>query len=154
MSLKKQAINGVKWSFAQQFSVQIINFFVQVVLARLLMPESFGLVAMVIVFVSIGSVLMDGGMTSSLIRTKEPDQIDYSTVFFTNLVASLAIYVVVYLLAPVIAHFYEREVLTDIIRLLAVTFVIRAFIAVHVAKLTKEMNFKLQMQLQIPSVIL
>ena len=50
MSLKKQAISGVKWNFAQQFSVQIINFVVQVILARLLMPEMFGLIAMIIVF--------------------------------------------------------------------------------------------------------
>jgi len=74
MSLKKRAITGVKWSFVQQFSVQIINFGVQVILARMLMPEMFGLIAMVIVFISIGSALMDSGMTSSLIRTKNPDQ--------------------------------------------------------------------------------
>lgn len=154
MSLKKQAITGVKWSFAQQFSVQIINFGVQVILARLLMPEMFGLIAMVIVFISIGSTLMDSGMTSSLIRTNNPNQTDYSTVFVTNLIVSVAIYILIYVLAPYIAVFYNQEVLTNIIRLLAFSFVIRAFVAVHVAKLTKEMNFKLQMQLQIPSVII
>lgn len=154
MSLKQQAITGVKWNFVQQFSVQIINFGVQVILARLLMPEMFGLIAMVIVFISIGTALMDSGMTSSLIRTKEPDQIDYSTVFVTNLIVSFAVYGVVFLSAPYIAAFYDQDVLTDIIRLLALSFVIRAFVAVHVAKLTKEMNFKLQMQLQIPSTII
>lgn len=154
MSLKKQAVLGVKWNFLQQFSVQIINFGVQVILARLLMPEMFGLIAMIIVFISIGQTLMDSGMTSSLIRTKNPDQIDYSTVFVTNLLMSIAIYSVTYLLAPSIAGFYNQEVLTDIVRVFALTFVIRAFVAVHVAKLTKEMNFKLQMKLQIPSTII
>lgn len=154
MSLKKQAITGVKWNFVQQFSVQIINFGVQVILARLLMPEMFGLIAMVIVFISIGTALMDSGMTSSLIRTKDPDQTDYSTVFVTNLIVSFAVYGVVFLSAPYIAAFYNQDVLTDIIRLLALSFVIRAFVAVHVAKLTKEMNFKLQMQLQIPATIM
>lgn len=154
MSLKKQAISGVKWNFLQQFSVQIINFGVQVILARLLMPEMFGLIAMIIVFISIGQTLMDSGMTSSLIRTKNPDQIDYSTVFVTNLLMSIAIYGVNYALAPLIAEFYNQEVLTDIVRVFALTFVIRAFVAVHVAKLTKEMNFKLQMKLQIPSTII
>lgn len=153
MSLKKQAISGVKWNFVQQFSVQIINFTVQIILARLLMPEMFGLIAMIMVFISIGSMLMDSGMTSSLIRTKNPDQLDYSTVFLTNLIASFAIYILIYALAPHIANFYNQEVLTDIIRLLSLSFVIRAFVAVHVAKLTKEMDFKLQMKLQIPSVI-
>lgn len=154
MSLKKQAISGVKWNFIQQLSVQAINFAVQIVLARLLMPEMFGLIAMVIVFVSIGASLMDSGMTSSIIRTKEPDQLDYSTVFVTNLIVSFAIYILIYLGAPYIAAFYNQEVLTDIIRLLSISFVIRAFVAVHVAKLTKEMNFKLQMQLQIPASII
>lgn len=154
MSLKKQAIAGIKWTFVQQFSVQIINFAVQIILARLLMPEMFGLVAMVVVFMSIGQALMDGGMTSSIIRTKNPDQLDYSTVFITNIIMSLGIYGVIFIAAPYIALFYNQEILTNIIRVLSLTFVIRALVAVHMAKLTKEMNFQLQMKLQIPSTIL
>lgn len=154
MSLKKQAISGVKWNFAQQFSVQIINFGVQVILARLLMPEMFGLIAMVIVFISIGQTLMDGGMTSSLIRTENPTQVDYSTVFMTNMGVSIAIYAFTYLLAPYIASFYSQEVLTNIVRLFALSFVINAFVAVHIAKLTKEMDFKQQMKLQVPSTLI
>lgn len=154
MSLKKQAIAGIKWTFLQQFSVQIINFAVQIILARLLMPEMFGLIAMVVVFMSIGQALMDGGMTSSLIRTNNPDQLDYSTVFITNIIMSLGVYGVVFIAAPYIALFYNQEILTNIIRILSLTFVIRALVAVHMAKLTKEMNFKLQMKLQIPSTIL
>lgn len=154
MSLKRQAILGVKWSFIQQFSVQIINFAVQVILARLLMPEMFGLIAMITVFISIGQSLMDSGMTSSLIRTENPTQTDYSTVFTTNMVMSIAIYATTFILAPYIANFYEQEVLTDIVRLFAVSFIINAFVAVHIAKLTKEMNFKQQMKLQIPSTLI
>ncbi|EJO36133.1 polysaccharide biosynthesis protein [Acinetobacter radioresistens WC-A-157] len=154
MSLKKQAIAGIKWTFVQQFSVQIINFAVQIILARLLMPEMFGLIAMVVVFISMGQALMDGGMTSSIIRTKNPDQLDYSTVFITNIIMSLGIYWVVFIMAPYIALFYNQEILTNIIRILSLTFVIRALVAVHMAKLTKEMNFQLQMKLQIPSSIL
>lgn len=154
MSLKKQAIAGIKWTFVQQFSVQIINFAVQIILARLLIPEMFGLVAMVVVFISIGQALMDGGMTSSLIRTKNPDQLDYSTVFITNIIMSLGVYGVIFIAAPYIALFYNQEILTNIIRILSLTFVIRALVAVHMAKLTKEMNFKLQMKLQIPSTIM
>src|SRR5690554_7659562 len=107
MSFKKQAVSGVIWTFTQQFSMQIINFGVQIILARLLMPEVFGLVAMLTVFVSIGQMLMDGGMTSSLIRTKNPDQLDYSTVFLTNLMVSVGIYVIIFLAAPAIASFYD-----------------------------------------------
>lgn len=154
MSLKNQAVAGIKWTLIQQLSVQVINFTVQIILARLLMPEMFGLIAMVVILISIGQSLMDGGMTSSLIRTKNPDQLDYSTVFITNIIMSLFIYGVVFIIAPYIALFYKQEILIDIIRIFALTFVIRALVAVHLAKLTKEMNFKLQMKLQIPSTIL
>lgn len=152
-NLKKQAISGVIWTFAQQFSVQLINFGVQIILARLLMPEDFGLIAMLMVFISIGQFLMDGGMTSSLIRMKEPKQVDYSTVFVTNFGVSLIIYTLVFITAPFIADFYGQELLKNILRVFALTFVIRSLVAVHVAKLTKEMNFKTQMKLQIPSTI-
>lgn len=154
MSIKKQAISGVKWSFVQQLSVQIINFIVQVVLARLLLPEMFGLIAMVAVFISIGTMLMDSGMTSSLIRTKNPVQADYSTVFITNIVVSVAIYILIFIVAPYIAVFYKENSLIDIIRVLAFGIVIRSFVAIHMAKLTKEMNFRLQMRLQVPSTII
>lgn len=153
MSLKKQAVNGVMWTFAQQFSVQIINFAVQIILARLLSPEIFGLIAMLTIFISIGQSLMDGGMTNSLIRTKNPDQLDYSTVFVTNFIVSFGIYIIVFLLAPLIADFYNQDILKNVLRVFSLTFVIRSFVAVHVAKLTKEMNFKTQMKLQIPSTI-
>lgn len=153
MSLKKQAISGVIWTFAQQFSVQIINFGVQIVLARLLMPEMFGLIAMLSVFISIGSMLMDGGMTSSLIRTKNPDQLDYSTVFMTNMLVSIGAYLLTFVGAPYVAKFYDQEILKSILRVYALSFVIRAFMAVHMAKLTKEMDFKTQMRIQVPSVV-
>src|SRR5690554_5657907 len=153
MGLKKQAVSGVVWTFAQQFSVQLINFGVQIILARLLMPEDFGLIAMLMVFISTGQFLMDGGMTSSLIRMKEPKQVDYSTVFVTNSGVSIIIYALVFIAAPFIADFYGQELLKNILRVFALTFVIRSLVAVHVAKLTKEMNFKTQMKLQIPSTI-
>ncbi|MEZ8991461.1 lipopolysaccharide biosynthesis protein [Vibrio breoganii] len=154
MTLKKQAVAGVKWTFLQQVSVQLINFVVQIILARVLVPEEFGLIAMVVIFTSIGQTLSESGMTSSLIRSKSPTEVDYSTVFITNVFISTVIYVIVYSIAPVIAEFYNQDVLTNIIRLLSLSFIIRSLFAVHIAKLTKEMNFKLQMRLQLPSTIL
>lgn len=153
-NLKKQAVSGVIWTFAQQFSVQFINFGVQIILARLLMPQDFGLIAMIAVFISIGQVLMDSGMTSSIIRMKRPDQLDYSTVFITNFLISIVIYIFIFLGAPFVAKFYDQALLKNILRVFALTFVIRAFVAVHIAKLTKEMNFKTQMKLQVPSTII
>lgn len=153
MGLKQKTIGGLIWTFSQQFSVQAINFAVQLVLARLLLPEDFGLIAMLSIFIAMGTSLVDSGLTSSLIRTKDADQKDYSTVFFMNLVASLLIYAVLFIVAPLIAGFFDQPALIAVIRVYTCTFIIRAFSQVQQTKLTKEMNFKLQMFIQIPSVV-
>lgn len=152
-SLKKQAVSGVLWTFSQQISVQSINFAVQIFLARLLLPEAFGLIAMIQIFISIGQALMDGGMTSSLIRTEKPDQKDFSTVFFINLFSSIFIYFILFFTAPFIATFFDQPLLTSIIRIYTISFIIQALVGVQTTRLTKQLNFKLQMYMQIPSTI-
>lgn len=109
---------------------------------------------MLALFIAIGQSLMDSGMTNSLIRTKQPDQLDYSTVFVTNFIVSITVYAVTFLIAPIVAEFYSQPILKDILRVFSLSFVIRSLVAVHVAKLTKEMNFKTQMKLQVPSTII
>ena len=151
MSLRKKATSGFVWTFAQQFGNQLVSFVVSVILARLLLPAEFGLIGMVAIFIAIGNTLLNAGLTQSLIRSTEIDQEDYSTVFFFNLIASLLIYGIIYLLAPLIANFYDQRILTDIIRVYSLTFVISAFGAVQLAKLTKEMNFRTQTLIAIPA---
>lgn len=151
--LKKKTINGLFWTFGQQFGFQFINFFVSIILTRLLLPEEYGLIAMIAIFLAIGNSLVDGGMTSSLIRTENPNQKDYSTVFFTNLSFSIIVYVVVFFLAPLIAEFYDQPILTNLTRLYSLSFIIRAFSSVQATKLNKEMNFRLQLLINIPSLI-
>lgn len=153
MSIKKKAITGLTWTFAQQAGIQGINFIVQILLARLLMPEAFGLIAMLHIFFDIGKNLMDGGMTSSLIRTKNADQADYSTVFFINLFSSLFLYAVLFFSGPLIANFYNQPELEQVIKVYALVVIIQALNAVQTTRLTKEMNFRLQMFMEIPSVM-
>lgn len=153
-SLKNKAFSGVAWTFSHQLSVQVINFVVQIMLARILLPEMFGIIALLQIFIAVGNALLDGGMTSSLIRSKDPDQADYSTVFFINLFVSLFIYAVLFLCAPLIASFYTQPVLDPVIKVYSLTFVIQGLVAVQTTRLTKEMNFKLQMFMQLPSVII
>lgn len=154
MSLRKQATAGLVWTFAQQFSNQIIAFVVSIILARLLLPEQFGLIGMVAVFIAIGRSLMDAGLTQSLIRDKDADQEDLSTVFFFNLVASILIYLLIYFSAPLISNFYEEPILTGILRVLCLTFVFSAFGAIQSTRLTKVMNFKTQTLISIPSTVI
>lgn len=153
MSLRATATKGVFWTFMQQFGSQLINFGVSLVLARLLMPEEFGLIGMIAVFMAIGQTLMDSGLTQSIIRSEDPDQEDYSTVFFFNLAGSIIVYFLIYFTAPLIASFYRQPALVDILRVYCLSFIIMAFSAVQFARLTKLMDFKTQMLVTIPSLV-
>ncbi len=153
MSLRAQATSGLVWTFSQQFGNQIVGFVVSMILARILMPEEFGLIGMIAIFISIGKALVDSGLTQSLIRSKDLDQEDFSTVFFFNLIASTIVYALIFFLAPLIANFYYRDVLTPLVRLYCITFIIDAFASIQRARLTKQMNFKTQALISIPSTI-
>lgn len=127
---------------------------VSLVLARLLLPEEFGLIGMIAVFISIGTVLVDSGLSQSLIRSKELDQEDFSTVFYYNLATSILIYIIIYFSAPFVAIFYDQPILTPILRLYCITFIINAFSAVQIARLTQRMDFKTQTLVGIPSILI
>lgn len=151
--LKQQALSGVFWTFLQQFSTQGISFVVSIILARLLLPSEFGLIAMIGIFMSIGATLMNAGLGTSLIRTDNPTQEDYSTVFFFNLGGSILMYLLIFLVAPFIAAFYQQEILIEIIRWYGIIFIINAFAMVQTTRLTKLLDFKTQMQISIPATI-
>lgn len=154
MSLRKQASAGIFWTFAQQFGQQIVLFVVSTILARLLLPEEFGYIGMIAIFVSVGNALLKGGLTQSLIRSKDLEEDDYATVFYYNLAASILIYILIYFIAPFVSGFYGYPILTPIIRWYCLSFILFAFSVVQEAKLTKEMNFKIQTIISIPSVII
>lgn len=154
MSLKKLATIGFVWTFAQQFGNQFIGFIVSVILARLLLPAEFGLIGMIAIFVGIGNALLHSGLTKSLIRGENLDNDDYSTVFYFNLISSVIIYWLLFFLAPLIADFYAQPILINILRVYCLTFIISAFSAVQLARLTKDMDFKTQTIIAIPSAII
>ncbi|KQS37789.1 lipopolysaccharide biosynthesis protein [Pedobacter sp. Leaf194] len=154
MSLRKQALSGIVWTYSQQFGGQLVTFLVSLILSRVLIPEEFGLVGMLTVFVGIGTVLFDGGLTSSLIRTKELDAADYSTVFYFNFACSVLIYLILYISAPFIADFYHQPQLELIARIYGLTFIITAFGAVQNTILTKELKFRKQALITISSLII
>jgi len=152
MSLKKQAIRGAFWSYAQQFGTQLISFIVSIILARLLMPEEFGLIGMISIFMAIGTLLFESGMTSSLIHGADLDDADYSTVFIFNLIVSLAFYCLIFLISPFIADFYNQPILTKVTRIYALSFIFSAFGSVQNTMLTKKMDFRKQTFFTIPAL--
>jgi O-antigen/teichoic acid export membrane protein len=153
MSLKKQALTGVKWTFLQQLGTQGIGFIISLILARILTPQEFGLIAMIIIITDIGNSLMNAGLGSSLIRSKELNEEDYSTVFYFNLMASIIIYLIIYFSAPYIALFYKQSILTSLVRWLSLILFFNAFASIQQTKLTKNMHFKTLTLISIPSLI-
>lgn len=154
MALKKVVTSGLVWTFTQQFGNQIIGFAVSLILARLLLPEEFGLIAMIAVFIAVGNGLMDSGLSLSIIRDTDAGDRDFSTVFIFNVVAGAIIYLVLFAGAPFIAQFYDQEILTDIIRVYCLTFIFTAATSVHIALFTRNMNFKVQTLTAIPAAVI
>ncbi len=154
MSLKKQAVSSMIWTFSQQFGTQLITFAVSVILARLLLPSDFGTIAMFTVVMSVASSLVDGGMSSSLIRSAEVDDRDLSTVFWFNFGVAVAMYIIIFLTAPLVADFYRVEILTPVIRVYSLSIIIGSLTAVQGARFTKAMDFKTLFKIQLPSLII
>lgn len=154
MSLKGQAIGGIIWTVADTFILKGLSFIATLVLARWLGPAEFGLVGMIAVFIAIGTSLTDSGLTNSLIRAKDKDNRDYTTVFWLNLGMSALVYSVLFISAPLIASFFKQSILIGLVRLYCLSFVISAFSAVQLARLTSDMAFKKIAKLNIPGTII
>jgi O-antigen/teichoic acid export membrane protein len=154
MSLKKLVLNGIIWSFIEQSGGQIINFFVNVILARTLFPNDFGVLGILYIFITIGNVLADGGMKTSIIRKIDATKKDYSSVFYANILFSLIIYIIIFLCAPFVADFYRNLELTILLRVFSLTIIFQAFVFVQSAIMTKNFEFKKQAKMKIPSIIL
>lgn len=145
-SLKRKTISGMLWSFGDLMGNQGMQFLIQIILARMLLPEHFGLIGMILIFVAVSNSIIDSGFTQALVREQNANQTDYSTVFYFNLAVSVLIYVLLYLSAPAISGFYSQPELVLIIRVLTLGIIINAFAIVPRAMYTKEVDFKVQMQ--------
>lgn len=152
MSVKKQVTKSVLWSAIERFSVQGIQFLLSIVIARQLLPSDYGLVAMLSIFMAIAQTFIDGGFANALIQKKDRSETDYSTVFYFNVVISVFVYLLLYLLSPLIADFYNEEQLVIITRWVGINIIITAFSIVQRAKLTIQIDFKSQAKASLSSV--
>ncbi|MDM0524866.1 lipopolysaccharide biosynthesis protein [Clostridium perfringens] len=150
-SLKSKSLSGIFWTFSETVLNQGIQFLIQIFLARLLLPEEFGLIGMITVFIAVSNSIIDSGFTNALIREKNPTQEDYSTVFYFNLLTSVILYIILYILSPQISLFFNQPKLLNILRILAITLIINSFSIIQRTILTKKINFKVQMNINIVS---
>lgn len=154
MSNRNTAIKGVAWSAIERFSLQGVQFVVSIILARLLQPSDFGLVAIVLVFSTIFLTINESGFNVALIHKLDRDQIDYSTSFFTNLGIGVISYLILFFISPLIASFYNTPQLISITRVLSLTVIINAFGLVQSAQYTIRVDFKTLARASLTSAII
>lgn len=138
----KKVFSGMIWSFGERISAQLVTFIVSVVLARFLLPEDFGAVTLIMVFITIANVFVSNGFGEALIQKKDASEEDYSTVFWCSIILSILLYFILYLGAPYIASFYRTEELTFLIRVLSIKLPIASFSTIQHAYVSKHMQFK------------
>lgn len=139
---KRTFFSNFFWRFAERCGAQLVQFIVSIVLARLLLPETFGTVALVLVIAQIFQVFVDSGLGNALIQKKDADDLDFSSVFWFNVVWCLVLYVIIYAAAPLFASFYKAATLTSVIRVLCVTVIISGLKNVQQAYVSRTMQFK------------
>lgn len=152
--LKKRTVNGVIWSGLERFSVQGIQFLIMIVMARVLSPSDYGLIGMLTVFLAVSQSLVDSGFSQALIRKQNRTETDNSTTFYFNLVVGLALYIILFLSAPLIADFYHNPELISIARWIGLSIVINSLVVVQRALLTIKIDFKTQAKASLVAVLI
>lgn len=139
---KESVFSNLIWRFAERSGAQIVQFVVSIVLARILMPDDYGTVALILVFAKVFQVFVDSGLGNALIQKKDADDLDFSSVFYFNVVWCLVLYVVVFLTAPYISVFYNNSEMTGLIRVLCLTIVVSGLKNVQQAYVSRHMLFR------------
>ena len=139
---KYRVLSSLIWKLLERTGTQGIQFIVQIVLARLLLPEQYGIIAIVTVFISIARVFVQSGFNTALIQKKDADEVDFSSVFYLSLVVAAILYAIIYFSAPYIASFYMQPQLVQVLRVLSITLFIGAFNSIQNAFVARNMLFK------------
>ncbi|MCF0187639.1 MAG: lipopolysaccharide biosynthesis protein, partial [Bacteroidaceae bacterium] len=153
-SLKRQSVRGVMWTALDTFSVQFIQFFIGLVLARLLSPSDYGTTGMLAIFFAVSQVFIDSGFASAIIRKQDCTENDINTVFYFNIVVSTFAYIILFFAAPYIAGFFNMPILESITRILGLTLIINAFGAIQNNLLTKKVDFKSRAKISVTNTII
>ena len=152
-ALGRKVIGGTIWASIDRIGAMALQFIVNLILARLLMPEDFGYIGMLAIFISVSQTLVDGGFGSALIQKKKPTQTDYSTIFFWNLIFSIFLYALLYISAPLVAYFFKLPLLGKILRVLGLTLIVNSLIIVQNNRLRKQLAFRTIALINISSLL-
>lgn len=153
-SLKKETIKGVAWTSLNQVLNMGLGFVIGVILARLLSPSDYGLLAMIAVFNAIAFAFLDSGFGNALIRKPDLTEDDNTTAFFFNLVAGVVLFGIIWVIAPWVSAFYDKPILTSLLRAEGSLLIVSSFKIVQNTQLTRALNFKAKMIIRVVSNIL
>lgn len=142
MSIKDQVAKGMMWNAVERFSSQGLQFILTIIIARILSPDDYGLVAMLGIFIAIAQTIIDSGFSNALIQKRNRTEIDYSTMFYFNIVASILIYLLLFVSAPWIAMFYNQPELTKIVRVFSILLISNSLGTIQMTRLTIALDFK------------
>ncbi len=152
--LKDKTVKGVIWSAVDRFSAQGIQFVFSILIARLLVPEDYGVIAMIGIFLGVSNSFIDSGFGTALVRKIDRTETDFSTVFYFNNVVAILFYLALYFAAPAIARFYDTPLLVPVTRIVALGLPIGALSGIHSAKLSIAIDFKSRAKISIISTML
>lgn len=141
-SLKRKTISSLVWTATQRFGILFLGFASNLILVRFLTPEDYGVVGMISIFISLSETFINSGLGAALIQKKEPTELDFSTVFWSNLTISIFFYVLLFFCAPLISNFYGMEILTPILRIKGTILIIQGFRIIQTTRLQKNLDFK------------
>lgn len=153
-SLKDKTVKGVIWSAVDRFSAQGIQFVFSILIARLLVPEDYGVIAMLNIFLAVSQTFIDSGFGTALIRKIDRTETDFSTVFYFNIAVAVFFYLGLFFAAPAIANFYNTPLLVPVTRVTAINLVIGSLSGIHNAKLSIAIDFKSRAKISIVSAVL
>ncbi len=152
-SLKERTVSGATWVAVEKWGQQAVQFLITIIIARILSPADYGIVGILLVFLMLSNVLIDSGFGAALIRKKEVSDVDYSTVFYFNLLLSIVCYGLLYLSAPLIARFFNEPQLVAVARVLGLTVLFNALSLIQTTILQKRMDFRPQAAVALVSAL-
>jgi O-antigen/teichoic acid export membrane protein len=141
-NIRKVAFSGVMWQFASRIGSNGIQFLTYLILARLLQPQDFGIIAIVGVFINFSNILVNSGLGTALVQSKKVDEIDYSTVLYVSVIISLIFYTVIFFAAPYIAEYYHQEAIVGVLRIYSISIILFAINGVQTSIILRKLEFK------------
>ena len=153
-TLKQATTKGLFWSSVERFSNQGISFFFSILLARMLDPSDFGIIAMITIFFAVAQSFVDSGFSNALVRKTDRMEEDLSTCFYFNIAVGLVAYIVLFFIAPFVATFYNQPILSPIIRITGLGVVLNSLCVVQQALFTIKIDFKSQAKVTLSATLI